>query len=85
MAPQESWPRIHCECFDGKSAEGYGRRSHRIVEIVTDFRMGRYDIESGEAMEQELAALQDPATAYDLKSVDEILAKASRRQKQAAA
>ena len=82
MAPQESWPRIICERFDGESAEGYGRRSQRIVEIVTDFRMGRYDADSGEAMEHELAALQDPAMVYDLKAVDEILAKASSGQKQ---
>jgi hypothetical protein len=81
VAPLESWPRIVCERFDGETAEGYGRRSDRIVEIVTDFRMGRYDEESGELLERELTALQDPAKAYDLAAVDKILAKAARGEK----
>ena len=80
MAPLESWPRIICERFDGETSEGYGRRSERIVEIVTDFRMGRYDAGSGERMERELTALQDPAKAYDLAAVDQILAKAAKRE-----
>ena len=80
VAPLESWPRIVCERFDGETSEGYGRRSERIVEIVTDFRMGRYDSESGERMERELTALQDPAKAYDLAAVDRILARAAKRE-----
>jgi hypothetical protein len=81
VAPLESWPRIVCERFDGETAEGYGRRSGRIVEIVTDFRMGRYDEESGERLEHELTALQYPVKAYDLAAVDRILAKAARRER----
>ena len=84
MAPLDTWPRIICERFDGETAEGYGRRSARIVEIVTDFRMGRYDAQSGDLMERELTALQDPAKAYDLASVDKILAKAAKRERAAA-
>ena len=80
VAPLETWPRIECERFDGETSDGYGRRSQRIVEIVTDFRMGRYDAEAGDRMERELLSLQDPAQAYDLKSVDRILAKAARRE-----
>lgn len=73
MALLESWPRIVCERFDGESAEGYGERSRRIVEIVTDFRMGRYDHVSGDRMERELIALQDPEAAYDLQAANELL------------
>lgn len=79
MAPTENWPRIVCERFDGESSEGYGRRSSRIIEIVNDFRMGRYDAASAEAMEEELVALQDPGSAYDLRSVDDVLARAASR------
>jgi hypothetical protein len=79
MAPSDNWPRIICERFDGETDLGYQRRSSRIVEIVTDFRMGRYDAKSGEAMECELMALQDPATAYDLSVADEMLARLVRR------
>jgi hypothetical protein len=77
----ETWPRIVCERFDGETAEGFGARSHRIVEIVTDFRMGRYDAESGDQMERELTALQDPVQAYDLAAVDVVLRKAARRER----
>jgi hypothetical protein len=80
VAPLETWPRIVCERFDGETTEGYGRRSQRIVEIVTDFRMGRYDADSGERLERELTALQDPAKAYDLAAVDRILTKAAKRE-----
>ena len=79
MAPTDSWPRIVCERFDGESDAGYFRRSRRIIEIVTDFRFGRYDAESGDRMERELTALQDPVLAYDLGAADEMLAQVVQR------
>jgi hypothetical protein len=57
----EGWPRILTERFDGESLETYRRRSSRIVEIVTGFRMGRYDEEVADRLERELLDLQDPA------------------------
>ena len=63
MAPLETWPRIVCERFDGESSDSYSRRSGRIVEIVNDFRFGRYDAQSGEMLERELESLQDPDMA----------------------
>jgi hypothetical protein len=56
----EGWPRISTERFDGESVETYRRRSARIVEIVTGFRMGRYADDVAEQRERELLDLQDP-------------------------
>jgi hypothetical protein len=57
----EGWPRILTERFDGESLETYRRRSARIVEIVTGFRMGRYEKDVAEERERELLDLQDPS------------------------
>ncbi len=56
----EGWPRIATERFDGESIETYRRRSARIIEIVTGFRMGRFDGDDAEQRERELLDLQDP-------------------------
>lgn len=60
----DDWPPIACKRFDGESVEAYTRRAAKIREIITNFRRGRYDRESGEMMERKLIELQTPALEH---------------------
>lgn len=60
----DEWPPISCKRFDGESLDAYKRRSEKIIEIITAFRMGRYDRDLGEVMEQKLIELQTPALEH---------------------
>ncbi|AKR56291.1 hypothetical protein GCM10011321_04600 [Youhaiella tibetensis] len=56
----DGWPRISSKRFDGESMDTYRRRAAQIAEIITGFRMGRFDSETADEMEQRLADLQNP-------------------------
>jgi len=62
----DRWPKIICKRFDGESLDVYERRAARIREIITNFRLGRYDRDLGEAMERKLIELQTPALEHTL-------------------
>lgn len=63
MASDE-WPQIVCKRFDGESFDAYQRRSARIREIITNFRLGRYGRDIGDVMENKLLELQTPALEH---------------------
>jgi hypothetical protein len=57
----DGWPPVNVSRFDGESERSFRWRASRINEIVTTFRNGRYDSDSGEQLEQELITLQTPS------------------------
>lgn len=57
----DGWPPVTTKRFDGESERSYRYRAQRINEIITAFRTGRYDADTGEEMEQELLTLQTPS------------------------
>jgi len=59
------WPPIHCKQFDGEEADAYRRRAAKVREIITNFRQGRYDTETGEVMERKLIELQTPSSEHN--------------------
>lgn len=60
----DEWPKITCKRFDGESFDAYERRARRVREIITNFRLGRYDRDDGDAMERKLVELQTPALEH---------------------
>jgi len=61
----DGWPRITSKRFDGESVETYRKRAARIAEIITGFRMGRFDSETADEMEQRLMDLQNPILEHN--------------------
>jgi hypothetical protein len=57
----DGWPPVNTKRFDGESERTFRMRSTRINEIVNTFRSGRYDAQTGDALEQELLVLQTPS------------------------
>jgi hypothetical protein len=55
----EHWPQIKVERFDDESETAYRRRRDMIVNIMTGFRLGRYEGETADRLEQRLVALQE--------------------------
>ncbi|CDP51854.1 hypothetical protein [Paradevosia shaoguanensis] len=56
----DGWPRIASKRFDGENVDIYRKRAAAIAEIITGFRMGRFDSETADEMEQRLMDLQNP-------------------------
>lgn len=57
----DGWPLVNTRRFDGESERSFRWRSARITEIISTFRNGRYDVASGDELEQELLTLQTPS------------------------
>ncbi len=57
----DGWPPVNTRRFDGESERSFRYRAARINEIISTFRTGRYDAETGEALEHELLQLQTPS------------------------
>jgi hypothetical protein len=56
----DGWPPVMTRRFDGESERSFRLRASRIHEIISTFRAGRYDQDTGEELEQELIDLQTP-------------------------
>lgn len=55
----EGWPRIVPARFRDEDIQTYRTRAARIEELITGFRMGRFERDIGERMERELIRLQE--------------------------
>lgn len=55
----DGWPRILPERFDGEDIHAYRARATRIEELMTGFRMGRFERDVAEQRERELIELQE--------------------------
>jgi len=54
------WREIKCNRFDGEPIDDFHKRKHRIEEIITGFRWGRYREDEADMMEKELMYLRSP-------------------------
>lgn len=61
----DEWPAIRCPRFDGESQDGYRRRQAEFLEIVTNFRRGRYVGAVADKMEARLERLRAPELEYE--------------------